>query len=200
MDNKTTKVTNKAKVSFTIANFGIQSLPNIPEQWSERIQLKAWNELTSCCRDALPGDTVDRQEEYQQHQRHSDPGSLALCVGICVSFFLGLIGGMGKDPLLSVLAIAIGGFFIVCGAVCWMCTLQSNAVYRSFITDTKNDLSTSLVTLNEKYQNIMSFKIASVSTNVRRQAKSNACIVIDVELFVQKIEYRPDPPHQRMVI
>ena len=198
MGNSSAKVTNKQKVSLQLRNFGIRSLPTKPSQWNQRVNHQTWQEFTEICRNSLPDDTRLRQAEYKKYQCWFWLGLLGFLGGFGAACGMGIPGGINGNTALWVFAIILGVFGVIGGMVLFIYSSNRyQEINKSFIRDTRNNISANLVPLNNKYRNQIAFN-ASHGGNFfkdKGDAETTIHVKIEVEIFVESVQYIPD---QRM--
>lgn len=196
-----TKQVNKQKVSLSVRNFAIQSLPNKPSVWNARIDAAMWQEFIATCRDAatLP-DAEERKAEYKKYQCHFWLGMFLVFAGMGLGCGLGIPGGINDNTVMWVFAILLGGGSVVGGLILFVRGFTKfGEIAKQYISDVRFNLSAKLVALNSKYNGIITFNTKGTGNNIfkdKENADTTINIRIEIILHVDHVHYIPD--QQRM--
>ena len=186
----TSNTGNKGIFWFQIRDFGIRSLPNKPKDWDNKMDDKVWEELLDICRDSLPKDTTDRKKIWNKWSRCSILAFVLSVIFIALACYMGVVGARQNKPIIWIFGIILG-ILAVSGAVFNFFYLRNKArdITQRFTKDTRSNLSTSIVTLSNKYSGSIYFYVPPSE----RHTTDDADIRIEIEVFAQYVEYKPNP-------
>eukprot|EP01084_Bolivina_argentea_P233849 393767_1 len=184
MGNSKSGPKNKLKVVFGIRNFAIHGLPQKPNEWSQRIDERMWNEFVTCVRMGATLDTAeDSKIEYKKWYCNFWIGLALFMIGIMCAIGMGLGGGLSGNIPLWVFAIIIGIFGVFGGMILFIISANKyGEINKQYISDVKSNVNSQLMQLNNKYINIIQFTVLGIANN----------IYIQIQIFTQSVQYIPN--------
>eukprot|EP01084_Bolivina_argentea_P233850 393769_1 len=197
MGNSKSGPKNKLKVVFGIRNFAIHGLPQKPNEWSQRIDERMWNEFVTCVRMGATLDTAeDSKIEYKKWYCNFWIGLALFMIGIMCAIGMGLGGGLSGNIPLWVFAIIIGIFGVFGGMILFIISANKyGEINKQYISDVKSNVNSQLMQLNNKYINIIQFTVLGTANNIfksKEDADTTININIQIQIFTQSVQYIPN--------